>query len=67
MAIQVNKPVSEMPQRDFVAVMLLQGLLANSDYVTGADLRRDKIVAPKKAYELADVLIAESQMGGSTK
>jgi hypothetical protein len=67
MAIQVNKPASEMLQCDFVAVMLLQGLLANSDYVTGADLRRDKIVAPKKAYELADVLIAESHMGGSTK
>jgi hypothetical protein len=67
MAIQVNKPASEMLQRDFVAVMILQGLLSNSDYVTGADLRRDKIVAPKKAYELADVLIAESHTGGSTK
>jgi hypothetical protein len=67
MAIQVNKLASEMLQRDFVALMILQGLLSNSDYVTGADLRRDKVVAPRKAYELADVLIAESQQSGSNK
>jgi hypothetical protein len=67
MAIQENKLASELLQRDFAAIMILQGLLANSDYIKGADLRRDKIVAPKKAYELADALIAESRAAGSNQ
>jgi hypothetical protein len=61
MPIRRTDPASAMSQRDWVAVMALQGILANSDYVKGADLRRDSSVAAKKAYDLADAMIALSE------
>jgi hypothetical protein len=50
-----------MNQRDWVAVMALQGILANADYVKGSDLRRDVSVAARKAYDIADAMIVLSE------
>jgi hypothetical protein len=67
MAIQKNELASSLNQRDWVAVMALQGILANADYVKGPDLRRDVSVAAKKAYELADAMIEFSETGQRPK
>ena len=61
MAIRSSDPASSMNQRDWVAVMALQGILANADYIKGSDLRRDVSVAARKAYDLADAMIALSE------
>ena len=61
MAIKRNELASSMNQRDWVALMALQGILANADYVKGPDLRRDVNVAAKKAHDLADAMIALSE------
>jgi hypothetical protein len=70
MPIRKNEPYTALNQRDWVAVMALQGILANSDYVKGSDLRRDVTVAARKAYDLADAMITVSEIGekgGKTK
>ena len=67
MPIRRNEPHSNLNQRDWVAVLALQGILANSDYVKGSDLRRDVTVAARKAYELADAMIAASEVGEKAK
>jgi hypothetical protein len=61
MPIRKNEPLTALNQRDWVAVMALQGILANSDYIKGSDLRRDVTVAARKAYELADAMITVSE------
>jgi hypothetical protein len=61
MAIRSTEPASSMNQRDFVALMALQGMLANADYMKGSDLRRDLGAAARKAYDMADVMIALSE------
>ncbi|HEY3391722.1 MAG TPA: hypothetical protein VGK58_03375 [Lacipirellulaceae bacterium] len=67
MAIQKNELASSMTQRDFVALMALQGMLANADYMKGSDLRRDLSVAARKAYDMADAMIALSEAEQKTK
>ncbi|HEX2474048.1 MAG TPA: hypothetical protein VHK01_04850 [Lacipirellulaceae bacterium] len=67
MAIEKDELASSMKQRDWVAVMALQGILSNADYVKGSDLRRDVSVAAKKAYDLADAMIELSESGQRPK
>ncbi len=67
MAIQKEELASSLNQRDWVAVMAVQGILANADYVKGPDLRRDVSVAAKKAYDLADAMIELSETGRRSK
>jgi hypothetical protein len=67
MAIRASEPASSMTQRDFVALMALQGILANADYIKGSDLRRDSSVAARKAYDIADAMIALSDAGQKAK
>jgi hypothetical protein len=67
MAIQKDELATSMNQRDWVAVMVLQGMLANPDYIKGSDLRRDVSVAARKAYDLADAMIELSETGQRTK
>jgi hypothetical protein len=66
-AIQKDELFTSIEQRDWVAVMALQGILANADYIKGSDLRRDPSVAAKKAYELADAMIELSATGQRPK
>jgi hypothetical protein len=67
MAIRSTELASSMNQRDWVAVMALQGILANADYVKGSDLRRDVSVAARKAYDIADAMIALSEAENKAK
>jgi hypothetical protein len=67
MAIRSNESASSMTQRDFVALMTLQGMLANPDYMKGSDLRRDLSVAARKAYDMADAMISLSEADQKSK
>jgi hypothetical protein len=67
MAIQKDELATSINQRDWVAVMALQGMLANADYIKGSDLRRDVSVAAKKAYDMADAMIELSESGQRPK
>jgi hypothetical protein len=48
MPIRNSEPASSMNQRDREAVMALQGVLANAEYVKGSALRRDSARLPRR-------------------
>ena len=52
--------IQSITNRDWLAAVAMQGLLANPECVKPADLRRSVNVIAERAYEVADAMLALS-------
>ena len=53
--------IHSITNRDWLAAMAMQGLLANAECVKPADLRRSVNVIAERAYEVADAMLTLSK------